>query len=372
MNQSSKFLYDAFNLYYDTGMDALNKGNIPKAKANLLKASQAMIKLAKQSKGNLKKARIERTEKIIKKVELLKKNTINQDVDHEEYYLENKKSNEEVMINTKIPDIVFDDVAGLEDVKRLIRINVILPFKHKDLFRTFDKKVGGGILMYGPPGTGKTLIAQAIANEIGGTFFSIKCSDIMSKWVGESEKKIKEIFTEAKKHKVSVIFFDEFDALSPKRNGDTTVMNRVVPELLAQIQGFETHDDNMLVLLAATNCPWDIDDAMLRPGRFDNLTYIPLPDYEARKQIITNKLFRLPICDNLNINQIVKITEGYSGADIVGLIENIKITPLLDSIESGEIHKITNEHVLEYIKKTKPSVSEVLMERFKMFNEKRI
>ena len=235
-------------------------------------------------------------------------------------------------------------MAGLKEAKQEIALKVIEPNKHPEVFRRFNKKNGGGILLYGVPGTGKTMLAQAIAHEIDAKFFTAKCSDILSKWVGDAEQNIRNLFEEARKYPTSIIFFDEFEAIAPKRDTYSTVMKRVVPELLAQIQGFEKNENNLIVI-AATNRPWDIDTAFLRPGRFDRSIYVPLPDEEARETIIENKLKSVPCDDDLDIQEIVNITNGFNGADVSHFCEKLKDLAISRELQTGEVTRISNNDI---------------------------
>ena len=183
------------------------------------------------------------------------------------------------------PDVRFDDVAGLEDVKEQIRLKLIYPFTHPEEAKRFGVRSGGGILLYGPPGTGKTLIAKAVAGELDAAFFTVKPSEIMSKWVGEAEQNVAALFDAARGYERAVIFIDEVESLLPSRGGNSTVMNRVVPQFLAELDGMAGKHPGLL-LIGATNVPWMIDDAAMRPGRFDEKIYVPLPDLPARQRIL--------------------------------------------------------------------------------------
>ena len=179
--------------------------------------------------------------------------------------------------------VTFADIAGLEDVKEAIRELIITPFRRADLYKRFGMETGGGVLLYGPPGTGKTMLAQAIATEVDAAFFSVKGSDLISKYVGESEQNVKKLFKAARSLPVSVIFFDEFEVIGRARGNDLQPWSdKLLSELLAQMQGFEKSEGTLLVL-AATNMPWTIDSALLRPGRFNRKIYVSLPDPEARE-----------------------------------------------------------------------------------------
>ena len=267
--------------------------------------------------------------------------------------------------------IKMDDIAGLEEAKEAIRMRVILPVQHPEVYAKYNKKVGGGILLYGLPGTGKTMFAQAVANELDAVFYEVKCSDIVSKWYGESEQRIKKLFRDARKNKRAVIFFDEFEALGKSRNSSDSADINIVPELLAQIQGFDKNE-NTLLLLAATNRPWDIDSALLRPGRFNEKILIPLPDDAARRVIIEKQLHDVPVDDAVSIDEIVKLTDGFNGADVVEFCDQLKTGPIVRSIDNKTNNeKVTPADVESTAKRVKSSVSEediTLLEEFENGN----
>lgn len=257
--------------------------------------------------------------------------------------------------NSVIPNkkgITFNDIAGLEEAKKAFNEKVIMPYKHKELFEKFGKKIGGGILLYGLPGTGKTMFAEAASNELDALFIPVKCSDIKSKWYGESEQKVKQIFNRARKAKKAIIFFDEFEAIGAKRTDNSENGNNdLVPQILAEMQGVgSSSDDTMILVIAATNKPWSIDSAFMRPGRFDEKIYIPLPDFEARKKIFEIQLSKLPHEDNFDYELLAKLTEGCNGADVKEVCEKLKMSAINDSITIGieqtigmdDIEKIKN------------------------------
>jgi transitional endoplasmic reticulum ATPase len=188
------------------------------------------------------------------------------------------------------------------------------------------------------------MFAQAIATELDAAFFSVKCSDIASKWFGDSEQNVRRLFQEARKHPCSIIFFDEFEALGAKRDSHATVMKRLVPELLAQMQGFEKNENTLLVI-AATNRPWDIDSAFLRPGRFNTSIYVPLPDEEARRTIIKKQLDGIPLVENFDFERVVRVTEKFNGSDVTEFCDKLKDYALQRTIESGIESKVTNDDV---------------------------
>lgn len=224
-----------------------------------------------------------------------------------------------------VPDVTFEDVAGMYEVKEIVRDKVIYPRVYPHLFKTFRKKSGGGILLYGLPGTGKTMVAKAIARETGAKMFTVKPSDLLSKWFGNSEKNVRRLFKAARSEENAVIFFDEIEGFAGSRGGDNDSMNRVVGELLTQMQGVTDGDEKgKILLIAATNRPWDIDSAFLRPGRFDERIYVPLPDSAARETIIKNAIHGVPGSEEVDVSMLVERTEGFNGADVEYLCEKAK------------------------------------------------
>lgn len=259
----------------------------------------------------------------------------------------------------KDTQISFDDIAGLEDAKRAFREKVINAFEHKELYEKYGKKVGGGILLYGLPGTGKTMFAEAASNETESLFLDIKCSDIKSKWYGESEAKVRSIFEKARKAKRAIIFFDEFEAIGAKRTEDCTSGNNdLVPQILVEMQGYGSNSTTSTVLvIAATNKPWAIDSAFLRPGRFDEKIYIPLPDFEARKKLFEIKLHSIPQ-KGLDYDYLARITEGFNGADIGAFCEKLKMIVINKSIDTNEEYPIEMSDVEVVKDMIKSSVSQ--------------
>ncbi|MCL2192130.1 MAG: ATP-binding protein [Treponema sp.] len=313
---------DKFNKYYGQANNEKNACNFAAAKRAFYLASKCLLEVALSSEDELKIALLNRANKIISYADLLLAETQEQQnhnpsENKPESAFPKEEDDEECVkfAPAEVPDISFDDIAGLEDVKQTIRRRVINAIKHPEIYEANKKRAGGGVLMFGLPGTGKTMIAKAVANEVNAKFYSIKCSDIVSKWVGDTEKNIKELFDTARKEKVAVIFFDEFDGLAPSRSTRSTVMPRAVNELLNQIDGF-SKPDNILLLLAATNRPWDIDSGILRSGRFSERIEIPLPDADARRYILKRNFADLPIAEDLDFDDLVAKTDNFNGADI--------------------------------------------------------
>ncbi|MCA9242579.1 MAG: ATP-binding protein [Phycisphaerales bacterium] len=263
------------------------------------------------------------------------------------------------------PTIHFDDIAGLDDVKEEIFLKMIYPFNHPELAGRYGIDVGGGLLMYGPPGTGKTMIAKAVACELDATMFVISPAQIMSKWVGEAEQNIKKLFDAAKQEAKAVIFMDEVEALVPaRRDSQSNVMQRVVPQILQEIEGFDRKADRALLFLGATNEPWALDPAMTRPGRLDEKTHVPLPDPEARFKLFEIYLGKRPMDPDVDFARLVEETAGYSGADIKAVAHRAATRPFLESVSGGAPRNISLADVLTAIVETPPSVSPSQAERY--------
>ncbi len=217
----------------------------------------------------------------------------------------------------------FDDIAGLDDLKRTIRLQIIEPFLKPGLFAKFKKRAGGGVLLYGPPGCGKTMIARAVATECRAEFMSVGISDVLNLYIGESERNLAAMFEKARHSRPCVLFFDEIDALGFARSKARSEHTRqIVNEFLAQLDGFGT-DNHEVLILAATNMPWDVDSALKRPGRFSRQVFVPPPDEAARAHIVELKLAGVPH-EPIDARAIAALTPHFSGADIEGLVELAK------------------------------------------------
>ncbi len=363
-------LNDTFNMYMEKGKLAKSKGNLTLARRNFLLASETLMQMAKLSKGSLKEARVERARRLVDIAENLDK--IPQKVNKKETKsgkdVEDDEDDEVKRWQTaEIPNVTFDDVAGLDDVKKAITIKMINPAKYPEKYKMYGKKTGGGVLLYGPPGTGKTMIAKAIANEVGAKFYAVKGSDIVSKWVGESEKNINSLFEEANKQDRAIIFIDEMDSLIGKRGLDTHNDKRV-NEFLQQIDGFSGKNPNLL-LLGATNRPWDIDSAAMRSGRFSQKIYLPLPDAPARRFMVEKNMKGVPVSQDFDVDKIVEQTDGYSGADIEELCDRAKDEPLLQAIATDKVVLVTNSDFDRVLDDFSPSVTKKELEKFEKYNQ---
>ncbi|MDW0154510.1 MAG: CDC48 family AAA ATPase [Nitrososphaeraceae archaeon] len=265
----------------------------------------------------------------------------------------------------EIPDVKWNDIGGLADVKQELQEAVEWPLKYQGLFLYSDATPPKGILLYGPPGTGKTLMAKAAAHESEANFISIKGPELLSKWVGESEKGVREIFRKARQAAPCIVFFDEIDAIAPNRGGmgsDSHVTERVISQLLTELDGLEVLSN--VIIIAATNRPDIIDAALLRPGRFDRLLYVAPPDKESRIQIFKIHTSKKPLADDVKIETLAAHTEGYTGADIAALASAAVMLALRGHIEKYKDPKkaesaktelkIHMKHFEEAMKKIRP------------------
>jgi transitional endoplasmic reticulum ATPase len=268
------------------------------------------------------------------------------------------------------PDIGFEDIAGLEDVKQEIRLKMIYPFAHPELAKQYGIGTGGGVLLFGPPGTGKTMIAKAIAHEIDATFFVVSPAQMLSKWVGEAEQNIRKLFEAAKAEDVSVIFLDETEALVPKRkSGSSTVMQRVVPQILQELEGFDRKDGRALLFVGATNKPWMLDEALLRPGRLDAKIYVSLPDAPARYRLLEIHFGERPLADDVDFGMLCDRLDGYSGADIKNIAAQAAQRPFMEAIGGGEARPISLADITGVLEQTPPSVHPSDLIRYDNFAE---
>ena len=256
----------------------------------------------------------------------------------------------------QIPDIKWDDVGGLEDVKQELKEAVEWPLKHPETFQRLGIRPPKGTLLYGIPGTGKTLLAKAVASESEANFISVKGPELLSKWVGESEKGVREVFRKAKQAAPTVIFFDEIDAIASTRSGndgDSGVTKRVVNQLLTEMDGLEELED--VAIIAATNRPDILDAGLMRPGRFDRHIEVKEPDEEARLAIFEVHTKDMPLADDVDLKKLAKNTEGYVGADIEAVCREAAMLALRENLETTEI---SNKYFKEASEKVKPTKEE--------------
>ena len=255
------------------------------------------------------------------------------------------------------PDINFQDVGGMDVVKKEIELKIIRPLLHPDLYKAYGKKTGGGILLYGPPGCGKTYIARATAGQVNARFISVGLNDILDMWIGNSEKNLHEIFEVARQNTPCVLFFDEIDALGASRSDMKQSSGRhLINQFLQELDGIENNNEGILIL-GATNTPWHLDPAFRRPGRFDRIIFVPPPDESAKASILRLKLKGKPV-DSVDYDMLSKKLDNFSGADIEALIDIAIEEKLESSFTDGIPKPITTKDLLNAAKKHKASTQE--------------
>jgi transitional endoplasmic reticulum ATPase len=354
--------FATFKRLKDKGVAAMREGDYVAAKPYLIQAAECMVELSEENKDPKQRAEQEGYAKEL--IELAKDcerrakhgggRVARRDRAKDE---EDSGPDAADWIIKEKPDIRFDDIAGLDDVKQEIYLKMIYPFQHPELAKRYGVDVGGGVLLFGPPGTGKTMFAKAIAAELDATMFVISPAQLMSKWVGEAEQNVRKLFDAAKAEEKAVIFMDEVEALVPKRRGQqSTVMQRVVPQILQELEGFDRKAGRALMFLGATNEPWQLDPAMMRPGRLDAKVYVPLPDAEARFKLFEIYLDKRPLDDDVDFAQLVGLTGGYSGADIKAIASRAASRPFLESVSGAEPRNINMADLIAVIEETPPSV----------------
>lgn len=263
----------------------------------------------------------------------------------------------------EVPNVKWTDIGGLAEVKEELQEAIEWPLKYPEFFAHMNTAPPKGVLLHGPPGTGKTMLAKAVANESEANFISIKGPELLSKWVGESEKAVREVFRKARQASPTIIFFDELDSITPVRGGrgDSQVTERVISQILTELDGLEELKD--VVVIGATNRIDIVDPALLRPGRFDKLLSVPVPDLDARKEILKIHLEKKPLAEDVNVDQLAEKTEGYTGADLAALCNTTSMLVIKEHITKSK----TIEKAKEKLKELKISMKdfEKVLEKMK-------
>ncbi|MEO5995987.1 MAG: AAA family ATPase [Chitinophagaceae bacterium] len=264
---------------------------------------------------------------------------------------------EDISLFIQKPDIDFSDVGGMQQVKKEIEIKIIQPLQHPELYKAYGKKTGGGILLYGPPGCGKTMIAKATAGQVNARFINVGLNDILDMWIGNSEKNLHHFFEYARKNTPCVLFFDEIDALGASRSDMKQSAGRhLINQFLQELDGVESDNDGVLIL-GATNTPWNLDPAFRRPGRFDRIIFVPPPDQEARINILKLKLKDKPL-EDIDFESLGKNIPDFSGADIEALIDIAIEEKLEASFKEGIPIPLRTKDLLNASRKHKASTKE--------------
>jgi transitional endoplasmic reticulum ATPase len=267
-------------------------------------------------------------------------------------------------ILVQVPEVRWEDVGGADSAVQTLRDGIQLPLRHPEAFRRLGIRAARGFLLFGPPGTGKTLLAKAVAHEAEANFIAAKASDLLSKWYGESERQIARLFARARQVAPTVVFLDEIDALAPQRGnggGDSAASERVVNTLLTELDGLEAL--SRVVVIGATNRPTLIDPALLRPGRFDELVYIGVPDVEGRRKILSIHTAQMPLAADVSLDEIADRTHGFTGADLEGLVRRAGLYAFRESLDLEAVPMSCFEAAL---RDTHPSVSEEVEREYEM------
>jgi len=348
---------------------ALAKKNYSRAFFHTAKAAEFGLMLAEQSEGKIAKRYVEDAFELIDIATELKAKAQAQDKEKVSQTLKEGGAEEEQAPSAwelrEKPDMKLDDVVGLDEVKEILREDVILPFQRPEVYERFRQEAGAGVLMYGPPGNGKTFIARAIAGELDAAFFPVDCAQIKDKYVGETEKNMKRLFQEAQSHERAVLFFDEVEALLSKR-GNRKI--NTVTQFLALTDGV-VKSENCTLLLAATNKPWQLDEAALRPGRLGTRIYVGLPDAKAREAIFAYNMKGVPVAKDVSFAAIAEKTEGYSGADVVEICKHAKKKAIRRQLESDRDEEITVDDFEAALDKVKASVAKDNLVNFEKWRD---
>jgi AAA+ superfamily predicted ATPase len=261
------------------------------------------------------------------------------------------------MAEIERPKITFADVGGMEALKEEIRLKIIYPLTHAEMFKAYGKSIGGGILMYGPPGCGKTHLARATAGEVKAGFISVGIHDVLDMWIGNSERNLHSLFEQARRNAPCVLFFDEVDALGASRTDMKTSSGRhLINQFLSELDGVKAANDGVLIL-GATNAPWHLDSAFRRPGRFDRILFVPPPDAAARAGILRLQLRGKPL-EDVDYDAVAKKCDGFSGADLKAVVDITIENKLRDAMKSGVPTPIRTKDLINSIGMQKPTTRE--------------
>lgn len=350
---------------------ALMEKDYSRAFFHSAKAAEFGLALAEQSEGKIAQRYVEDAYELIEIAEELKGKARTQTpaAGRKDFQPAggNDDSNKTQWELKEKPTEKLEYVAGLEEVKQELREKVIDPFLHPELYERFKVRVGGGILMYGPPGNGKTFISRAIAGELDAAFFNVNSSQIKDKYVGETEKNLQRLFDEARQHPKAVIFLDEVDHLLSRRGNQKV---GTVAQFLSLTDGL-VKTTNCMLVLAATNKPWMLDEAVIRPGRLGTHIYVGPPDAAAREAIISLNMKDAPVAEGVSFQDLAAKTEGYSGADMAELCDRAKRMALNRQLSTGKEESVSLDDFTSALQKVRPSLTQELLNQFDAWRSSR-
>lgn len=374
------FLLNKKNEHETACEEAIRAGKTREAIFHAAKAAEFAYALAEQAGGSIKPRYVEEAEGWLEIAERLKANPLKGGATagsgngkgnaSKPVGEEGETSLADSWLVTEKPKVTFDMIAGMLDAKESIFDMVILPLKDPEKAKALKLKPGGGVLLYGPPGNGKTLLGKAVAHELDAAFFYASGAQLRSKWHGESEQRLRALLQAAKSQPVAVLFLDEVDGLLPKRGGNSVVDNRIVTQFLAEVGGFE-ESENVLLILGATNKPWEIDEAVFRTGRFDEKIHVGLPDDPARLGILHMHLDSLPLQEGFDFAKWADRLTGYTGSDIVGIVNDAKRAALRRSVTGNSAPQVVEADIEQAFKTIPSSVTPAMIRQYETFGKQR-
>lgn len=361
----------------DRAYGAVGRGDDGQAEHQFLLAARGLLGLARGSHGELRDTRMQQARRLMAQAQQLVETTVSVPaVSVPAVSMAGRRRGTAVDVGVDVEGAItpilpsggFDDVAGMQAVKDALYSRFLFPLEEPELAARYLQKAGGGLLLYGPPGTGKTHLVRALAGEIGAPVFVVDGANLLSKYLGEAEQRLAEVFRAARRYPRAVIFIDEINGLTPSRdqeqNGATV---RVVDQLLSELDGFEQHDGSQLVFIGATNHPDKVDPALLRPGRFDELIYLGVPDLETRAAVLTAELDKARVGDDINLADVAVRTDGFSIADLKKLVLKAAGRPYAELIRTGHERTLDMADFEAALSEVRSSIRADMLVRYERF-----
>lgn len=352
----------------DAGAGALARGDRKLARTSLLQAARGLYRLARDSSGGKRTGRVDLAGRLYRQVQLIEQGMVLGGGSPVTNFPDGTASSSTLV--QRVEDCLAD-VMGCEEVKRVFRSKFLYPLRNPGLAATYRQDGAGGVLLYGLPGTGKTMLVRGLTGELGVPIFVIKPAEVLSKWMGDSEKRLAELFGQARRHPAALIFIDEIEALAPSRDGDENngAMRRLLTQLLTELDGFERRAGKLL-FVGATNRPWDVDAALLRGGRFDALAYVPLPEAPARELLLREALEGVPLAADVDFVDLARLTDGYTGAELCALASLAAQMAFLEAIEYGSDRPVRLDDVKTAMNCVHCVATPEMLKRFELFGGK--